>query len=266
MTINIAVLITCHNRKHKTIKCLEYLFKQKKIKDINIKVFLVDDASTDGTKKSIENLFPLVKIIRGNGNLFWGKGIALAWEKSLKYKKKFNYYLWLNDDTYLFPDAIKNLLMCKNIVSSDEFISVGSTCDDNLKKRTYGGFINLKNKIRVFKNKIVYPNKNFQFIHGFNGNIVLIPHKAFIKIGKFDKSLTHYFGDIDYSIRAFKKNIPILLAPNFIGICNADKKIINIDNLFLNKEIVKTGWIFCKKHGKGLWILHFISLILSYLK
>ena len=156
--------------------------------------------------------------------------------------------------------------MCKKIVSSDEFISVGSTCDDNLKKRTYGGSINLKNKIRVFKNKIVYPNKNFQFISRFNGNIVLIPHKAFIKIGKFDKSLIHYFGDIDYSIRAFKKNIPILLAPNFIGICNRDKKITNIDNLFLNKEIVKTGWIFCKKHGKGFWILHFISLILSYLK
>ena len=43
--INIAVLITCHNRIQETQACLKSLFNQKKIENINLKVFLVDDGS-----------------------------------------------------------------------------------------------------------------------------------------------------------------------------------------------------------------------------
>ena len=82
--INIAILITCHNRKKKTIKCLNNLYNQKYIGNIKFKVFLVDDKSSDGTSKTVKNLFPLVKTIKGNGNLFWTGGMRLAWKKALK--------------------------------------------------------------------------------------------------------------------------------------------------------------------------------------
>ena len=85
--INIAVLITCHNRKNKTIRCLNNIFNQKYKGNIKFKVFLVDDNSSDGTNKAIKSLFPLVKIIKGNGNLFWAGGMRLAWKKALKDKK-----------------------------------------------------------------------------------------------------------------------------------------------------------------------------------
>jgi glycosyltransferase involved in cell wall biosynthesis len=55
--IKIAVLITCHNRIQKTQTCLKSLFKQKKIENINLKVFLVDDGSTDGTKEYKKRIF-----------------------------------------------------------------------------------------------------------------------------------------------------------------------------------------------------------------
>ena len=49
-TKNIAVLITCYNRKDKTLLCLESLFKQQGLGiDFSLAVFLVDDGSTDGT-------------------------------------------------------------------------------------------------------------------------------------------------------------------------------------------------------------------------
>ena len=82
----------------------------------------------------------------------------------------------------------------------------------------------LKKKCAVFENKKIYPNNTFQFIDRFNGNIVLISYNAFIKIGKFDKSLNHYFGDTDYSIRASIKKIPIILSPSYLGLCKIGKK------------------------------------------
>ena len=67
--INLAVLITCHNRRAKTIKCLKALFNQVDNNNIRIKVFLVDDGSTDKTSKEVTNLFPEVVIIQGHPDL-----------------------------------------------------------------------------------------------------------------------------------------------------------------------------------------------------
>ena len=144
--IKIAVLIACHNRKEKTIKCLYALFNQHDIEGVNLKVFLVDDGSTDGTRQAIEELFPKVIVKEGTGNLYWARGMSLAWQEALKSKEKFDYYLWLNDDTCLFNTAIKELLKTQR---NGAEIIVGSVCDPVTKHRTYGGL--------KFTNKFLTP-------------------------------------------------------------------------------------------------------------
>ena len=260
---NLAVLITCHNRKNKTIECLKKLYKQTDFINFKTEIFLVDDNSTDGTADIIKKNFTDVNLIKGDGNLFWGGGIYLAWEEAIK-KKQFEYFLWLNDDTFLYPNALQMLFKCKELTKSDEFIAVGSTCDSIKKNWTYGGFKNLNKKISVFENKKIYPNDGFQFIDRFNGNIVLISNKAFIKVGKFDKSLNHYFGDMDYAIRASIKKIPIILSPNYLGICDVGKKKRSLKDLFYNKKIIKSIFIFCKKHGNEFWLYQFVRLVLKF--
>ena len=61
-------------------------------------------------------------------------------------KEKFDYYLWLNDDTYLFNTAIKELLKTQR---NGAEIIVGSVCDPVTKHRTYGGL--------KFTNKFLTP-------------------------------------------------------------------------------------------------------------
>ena len=43
MNTSIAVLITCHNRKEKTLKRFSHLFEADLPNNQNLKVFLVDD-------------------------------------------------------------------------------------------------------------------------------------------------------------------------------------------------------------------------------
>jgi GT2 family glycosyltransferase len=84
---SIAVLITCYNRKEKTMQCLRALFDQNGLgNEFNIEVFLVDDGCKDGTVEVIIQDFPQVTIIQGNGNLYWNRGMYLSWKIAVKTK------------------------------------------------------------------------------------------------------------------------------------------------------------------------------------
>jgi GT2 family glycosyltransferase len=205
----IAVLITCHNRLYKTIACLQSLYKCDITDDYSIDVFLVDDGSTDGTSEAVKNEFPRVNVIQGNGNLFWNRGMHLAWETAAK-AKDFYFYLWLNDDTLLFETALHLMLEYSQKMQNKKII-VGATCSEINGAPTYGGFI--------FPNKKLIPDNTWQDCDFFNGNIVLVPAYVYNQVGILDKKFRHYLGDIDYGMRASKLGFVHSLSPYSIGIC-----------------------------------------------
>ena len=53
----IAILLTCHNRKENTLACLEKLYQIDLPFNFSFDVFLVDDGSTDGTAKAVNDNF-----------------------------------------------------------------------------------------------------------------------------------------------------------------------------------------------------------------
>ena len=67
----IAILITVHNRKEKTLACLKNLYAQQLPNAVEIEVYLTDDSCTDGTVEAIRIHYPQTNIIKGDGNLFW---------------------------------------------------------------------------------------------------------------------------------------------------------------------------------------------------
>lgn len=217
---NLAILLTSHNRKEKTLKCLEHLLSQNGIEiDFNIFVFWVNDGCTDGTQKSIEEHYPNVVIIKGNGNLFWNRGMHLAWQSASEFRE-FDYYLLLNDDTYLHPNAIFKLLK----FSDSKSIVGGSTFCEIKKKVSYGGFIN---------DMLVSPNEVVQYVDYLNGNCMLVPNEVYKRIGQLDDVFQHALGDFDYTLRAKKKGIKLKLIPGYVGLCDSNfSKSIWMDSSF----------------------------------
>jgi GT2 family glycosyltransferase len=213
---NIAVLMTVHNRKEKTLQCLEILYNNSH--KYPIKVYLTDDGCTDGTKEAILERFPNVKIINGDGSLFWNRGMLAAWEASTLSMPY--YYLWLNDDTMLYNDAIDKLTNCASLFN-DESIIVGQTCDlINKNVTTYGGRSKNRNH-PLIENK----TNNPIICDTFNGNVVLIPQNVYKKIGMLDPYFHHSFGDIEYGLRAQKAGIHNYIAPGYIGECSRNNPI-----------------------------------------
>lgn len=191
----IAVLITSFNRVDKSLNCVTTLYKLNPFCD----VYLVDDNSNDKTVEIVSNKFPNIKIINGDGNLYWNRGMHLAWEYACK--KDYDFYLWLNDDIVLYDNCFIEIFECSLLNNHFSIIS-GIIETKNKSKIIYGG--------TDINNKLITPNNQMQIIKNLNGNVVLIPKKVFKILGNLDPTFHHDLGDVEYGYRATKAGIKVL--------------------------------------------------------
>jgi len=263
----IAVLLTCYNRRKQTIHCLRSLFTATSSSKYEINVFLTDDGSTDGTGEEIKKQYPQVNIIQGSGNLYWNRGMNLAWETA---SKRFNYdfFLWLNDDVSLFEESFNILFEHVKDQNQSNSIFVGA-CQSVEGKVSYSGY---KNR------KMVIPNGNSQLCDSFNGNVVLIPFSVFKQIGFLDPIFHHAQGDFDYGLRAKEKGISSFVCSNYVGICDRNNElpkwcnpkysfIVRLKNFYspLGGR-PKLTFIFQRKHhGILLATFHYLTIHLRLL-
>lgn len=244
--MNIACLITCHNRSEKTLACLNALAdamrqveSQVGVGKWIVHVFLVDDGSTDGTSKSVQDWTDQLKgkgdeqmtlhLICGGGSLYWAKGMALAWREALKCEKNlhstpeppvsasFTHFLWLNDDVILRPDAIVKLLDDEQRCGFAEAVVVGACSTDAAETKSSYSATNRSDEQLV-------PNGKFpQRADGwFNGNVVLVPRAVYEKVGIISDTYSHGRADYDYAERLKRANIPFFVSSNYSGFCVND--------------------------------------------
>ncbi|TCS37172.1 glycosyltransferase family 2 protein [Reinekea marinisedimentorum] len=208
--MKIAVLLTCFNRRLKTISCLKSLYDAKIPAGYEFDVYLVDDGSTDGTKQAVTSEFPNVKVITGSGDLYWNRGMVLAWERAIAHDD-YDFYLWLNDDVILYNSSLECLIRDHN--REPNSIICGSVQSGKDKQITYGGSIPSGPKI--------VPNGEAQKCIEFNGNVVLVPKYVYQNIGILDSVYIHAIGDFDYAMRAYRKNISSFVASEYVGTCES---------------------------------------------
>lgn len=208
---SIAVLLTVFNRKNKTLQSLERLYKLLPLDDIQVDVYLTDDGCTDGTPEAVTEHFPQVYIIHAKGDLFWNRGMWTAWDTAAK-TKEYDFYLWLNDDTFVYDNMLEVLIEAA-LETKEKAIIVGATESTDHSNITYGG--------RLKDGKIPRPNGRLVKVKYFNGNIVLIPQAVYNVLGNLDPYFTHSKGDFDYGLRAQKVGFDIYQAGEVLGECDA---------------------------------------------
>ena len=218
----VAVLLTCYNRKAKTIACLHSLYNCTIPDGYVMEVYLVDDGSTDGTANAIRTNFPAVKIFMGNGNLFWAGGMRYAWKEAKI--NRFSAYLLLNDDVELKENVFESIIETHQYSLanfSKAGIYVSSTADKKTGNLTYGGSIIKK---QFFRNEIsqVYPSGIPIACQVANANILFVNENVVEQIGIFDAKFIHSIADYDYTLTAFENGFPILICPGIGGYCEND--------------------------------------------
>ena len=204
----ISALLTCHNRRDKTLACLDQLYRQRLPMGVRLHVTLVDDGSNDGTTEAIRKDFQDVEVLRGDGSLFWCGGMRKAWQHAAQSDPDF--YLLLNDDTVLETNAVAVLLdICNS--PAERRIAVAAIREPGTNRISYGGSVLTGNRPPL--NGIPKPCDTF------NANCVLVTRAVYREMGMFHSAYTHAMGDTDYGLQAGKREIEILQSGEFLGEC-----------------------------------------------
>lgn len=274
MDKTVAVLMTCHNRREKTLECLRTLFAQQMPVRPRIRVYLVDDGSSDGTGDAVRERYPETRVIQGDGSLYWNGGMRLAMSAAISDAPDF--YLWLNDDTRLAADALARLLRTYESRADERAIIVGSLCDPGTQKVTYGGSRTIS-RINPLKVEMLVPTDEPQRCDVFNGNVVLVPRRAVEMLGNLSDRFKHRSGDYEFALRAKRAGIPAWVAPGYCGECARnptsgtwrDKQLPA--GVRVKKLLSPTGapiaerFYLLSRFGGPLWPWYFISVYAKFI-
>lgn len=269
-TMRIAVVMTCFNRREKTVACLERLFHQTGAEHLQVSVFLLDDGSNDGTSQAVLERWPEVRLLHGDGSLFWNRGMHQAFAAAMHVG--FDAYVWLNDDTMLLPDALRRMVdtWAELEAKGMRGIVAGSTYDAVSGKWSYGGF-RWKHGWRPALVP-VEPGMNAAVpCDTMNGNCTLIPREVALMLGNLEPAFHHSFGDFDYGLRAHGMGVGVYIAPGYVGSCS-DNPVVGTwrdggssfirrwKHLRSPKGSPISQWaLYCRRHLGYLWPLYAIS-------
>ena len=214
--MQITVILTCFNRKEKTVSCIKSL--KKNSSEYNLKFIVVDDNSNDGTREAVAQLGKDISIIKGSGELFWAGGMRVGIENFLSNDTQSDYVLLVNDDVAFKENMLQALI--EKSKKNNNAVIVGATCD-SYGNFTYGGMI-LENpkKKGIYRHVGIEDGKTACDL--FNCNCVLLTADIVKSTGNFDPIYVHGMADLDYGLKLSRSGKLILSSDDYVGICETN--------------------------------------------
>lgn len=169
-------------------------------------VYLIDNNSPDETPDFIEKNYPEVRITRSDKNLGFGKANNIAIRQALS--EGFDYFFLLNQDAYIYPDSIENLLKVADsgdygIISPIHMNGDGTKVDPYF-RLVMGGCADYLDETISISNKTIFESDFIPAAAWF------FPKKTVEEIGGFDSLFYHYGEDDNYCQRCMFHNRKIV--------------------------------------------------------
>lgn len=166
----------------------------------NVHIVVVDNCSTDGTVLYIKEKYPVAYIIENKQN----KGFGQANNQGIEYayKKGATNFFLLNQDAWVEPDCISNLVEIQNhynfaIVSPVHLNGLGDNFDYGFYEASVERIHNISFVSDIYLGQV----KSFYYAEEINAAAWLLSKEAVEEIGGFDPLFFHYGEDINYCQR-----------------------------------------------------------------
>lgn len=266
--MRIAAVLACHNREAKTLAALRALLAQKDCDEVDLRVHLLDDASSDGTPEQVAAHFPEVEVHHGDGQLFWNGGMRRAFAAAIA--EDHDFYLWLNDDTIVDPEALRTLLDTHAVLAEGlrrPCIVAGSTRDPETGTLTYGGVFR-PSRLRPLRFDLIPPTQRPRRCETMNGNCVLIPRAVAQRVGNLEPAYQHGMGDYDYGLRARAAGCEVWITPGTIATCATNPQVRSDERplreewqrVRSTKGLPPSDWkVFSRRWAGVLWPVYWLS-------
>ncbi len=274
MGVDLSIIIVNYNVKEFLENALISI--KKAIEGINAEIFVVDNASEDGSVEMIKQKFPEVNLIANSENL----GFAKANNQALKLARG-KYILLINPDTIVQEDTFKVLISF--LESHPECGMVGCKVlnpDGTLQlacRRSFPtpwvaftkmiGLSSLFPKSKIFaKYNLTYLNPDeVAEVDAVSGSFMMIRREVYESVGGLDEDFFMYGEDIDWCYRIKKAGWKIYYVPftQIIHFKGESTKRSNIDEIRVFYEAMK---IFVRKHYKEFALLGVILRVGIFLR
>ena len=208
----VAVFITSFNRRDTTLRFLESLHKEASASCHFFSVYLMDDLSPDGTGEAVLQKYKDVNVIYGDGKLYWAGGVRLILQTIGEDLKNYDGILLINDDIVLIPGSVDSLI---RYGFSENAIIGGTVIAQNGEVESSGSLLG---KYCKPKPRLLVASGHLQKCELMPGHIMLIPMNIYEDLNGFDMTLPYRFLDLEFTHRASKSGIKVLLAPNVVAI------------------------------------------------
>jgi hypothetical protein len=193
----VTAVVLSWNGREDTLACLRSL----EVEDVE--VIVVDNASDDGTAEAVRG----AEVIRNDRNLGYAGGMNVGIRRALE--RGADAVLLLNNDVEVEPGAIRALVaaageagaVCPVVVFADDPARIwyaGARFDP---RRGYNG-----RQLTASIDSVAETER-------ICGAAVLIPRQALDDVGMLDEELFAYVEDADWSLRARRRRLPLLVVP-----------------------------------------------------
>lgn len=196
----VIIITAVHNRKEITQAYVQNLVKQTYK---NWLLLLVDDGSTDGTDIMVKERVSNLKILYGDGNLWWSGALQLAYKWVIENAENDDIVFISNDDILITEDFIERAVKILN--NSDK--SILSATGINIDNNNVGDTPIKQNYLTLIPQLGIYDGT----ADCCSTRAIFIRVKDFKITGGFrPKLLPHYASDYEFTIRANRRGLKII--------------------------------------------------------
>jgi GT2 family glycosyltransferase len=258
--MNIYVVIVTYNGEKWISRCLNSLTKYK--------IIVIDNNSQDDTLNIIESNFKDVGLIKSDKNIGFGAANNIGIKQALN--KGADYIFLINQDVYVKPDTISNLISLhqKNpnygIISPIHLDGKGEQIDYN-----FSTYLNANNCENFLSDLYLKKTKEIYHTAFINAACWMISKDCLQKVGLFDDLFFHYGEDRNYCQRVIYHGFKIgIYASETILHDRENRKSVHPDfkglRHYLNETTVTLTDIrksTFRKDFNRVFLLNFLNLL-----
>lgn len=234
------IVTAVHNRYSITEKFIEQL-KNQTYQDYRL--VLVDDGSTDGTADMVSKNLPGSVILRGNGNLWWGGALHMAYQHLKKVVDAEDIVFLCNDDITIDPGFLDKGRRYLTKYPKKLISALG--IDRDTGKRVDGA--EYRDPITADGHKLIGQDGNCA-----STRALFLRGDVYKRIGGMHPVLLpHYCSDFEYTLRAARKGYPsvtyedlqVLVHMDSTGEAKATSLKQTFSKRYMNNPIYKLNFI-----------------------